>query len=60
MQDGGYFASASQFTNQLFRSCMGLEILAVQFYPTAPQKAQIESQHCKLWRVELVDTICYL
>lgn len=45
IQDSCYFVSASQFTNLfLFRRHMGLELLAAQFYPTTPQKAQMTVQ----------------
>lgn len=43
MQDRCYFVSAKSIYKLviLFRRHMGLKILAVQFYPTTPQKAQM-------------------
>lgn len=41
MQASCYFVSTSHFTNILIRRYMGLKILAVQFYPSTPQKAQM-------------------
>lgn len=48
------------YKTSLIRRHNELKILAAQIYPATPQKAQRQPQLCKLWRVELVDTICYL
>lgn len=58
--------SASQFTKNYLFSVFYLGgtwnwNLTAQFYSTTPPKRNHiwQSQHCKCWRVEIVDTICY-